>query len=196
MPSCLLEPLAASGRLLGAQRCVAGSCERLVERALEVADVVGLPDRRGVRFAELGDQVLAAHLGRVHADLGGEHVHRPLGRRRRLRPAGAAVRGDRRGVGDDAGRAALDVGDVVDRRRHRPGHERGEDRADLDEATAVLDGVQPVVGDLAVAVAADRDVLDLGPAVAERHHRLGAGLAPAQRAADRLESWPSRISSG
>ena len=117
---------------------------------------------------ELGDQVLAADLDGVHADLGREHVHRPLGRGRCLRPAGAAVGGDRRGVGDDAGRAALDVGDVVHRRRHRPGHERGQDRAHLGEPAAVLDDVQPVVRDLAVAVAADGDVLDLGAAVAER----------------------------
>ena len=42
------------------------------------------------------------------------------------------------------------------------------------------------MGDLAVAAAADGDVLDLGPAVAESDHRLAAGLGPADRPAERL----------
>ena len=104
----------------------------------------------------LGIRLLAAHFGRVHADLGGEHVHHPLDRRGRLRATGAAVGDDRRRVGDDAAwcgtrcsgcrRRADDIGRVMNGARIVPM---------LGEAAAVLDGMQPVVRDLAVAAAAD-----------------------------------------
>ena len=117
--------------LLGSQLVVAGGGEHSVEGPDVVADVVGLPDRRGVRIAERGDQVEPADLGRVASELGGEQVDRPLDRGRRLGAAGAAEGDDRRGVGDDRTGAALDVGDVVHARRHRAGHERPEHRPDL-----------------------------------------------------------------
>ena len=82
----------AAACLLGAEVGVAGGFERLVERAFVVADVVGLTDRGRVRFEELRDQVDAAHLGGIHADLGGEHVHRPLGRGGGLGSTGTSVR--------------------------------------------------------------------------------------------------------
>ncbi len=186
MPSCLSAPDSRRACLLGAQVGVAGGFEGLVERGLEVADVVHLADRRGVRFEELGDQVLAADLDRVLADLECEEVHRPFDRSGRLGPTGTAVGGGRRRVGDDRRGADLHVRDVVHTRRHRAGHERGEDRAHADERAGVLDRVQLVVGDLAVTGAADRDVLELGAAVAEAHHRLAAGFAPAHRAAELL----------
>jgi hypothetical protein len=68
----------AARGLLGAQLGVAGRGERLVERTLVVADVVGLADGGGVRLGELRDQVLAAHVGRVHADL--ERANRSIAR--------------------------------------------------------------------------------------------------------------------
>ena len=78
---------------------VAGRGQHPVERPLVVAEVVGGAGGGGEREPVLPDQVLAAHLGRVHADLGGEHVHHPLDRRRRLGAAGAPVGDGRRGVG-------------------------------------------------------------------------------------------------
>ena len=176
--------------LLGSQRRIVRSGEHLVERPFEVADVVGLADHGGVRLGELGDQVLPSQLDRIHAELGGEHVHQPLRCRGRLGSSGSAVRSDRCRVGDDARGSALDVGDVVDRRRHRSGHEWSQDGADLDPSSAVLDGMQAVVGDLAVPVATHRDVLDLAPAVAEGHHRLGSVLSPPQRTTDTLRQHP------
>ncbi len=145
-----------------------------------------MPDRRGVRFHELRDQVHAPHVDRVHADLSGEEVHRPFGCGSRLGPAGAAVGDGRRGVGDDTRGTALDVGDVVDRRDHRSGHRETEDATDVHEPARILEQVQLVVGDLALTGAADRHVLQLGATVTEVHHRLAAGLAPAHRASDRL----------
>ena len=62
--------------------------------------------------------------------------------------------------------------------------QRAEDRADLAEAARVLVQLEPQVRDLAVAGAADGDLLQLGAAVAEAGHRLAAGLLEPHRAAD------------
>ena len=174
----------AAAGLLGAQLGVASRSERLVERGLIVANVVGLADDGGVRFQELRDQVDAANLGGIHPQFEGEQVHRSLGGGGGLRTTCAAVGGGDRSVGDHAGGAHLDIGNVVYRAGHRPRHERREDGAHLDEVAGVLDGVQLIVGDLAGASAADGDVLHLCAAVAEHHHRFAACLAPAQRPTD------------
>ena len=131
--------------LLGSQLGVAGLLEGAVEARLVVAAVVGLPHRRGVRLVELGEQVLASHVDGVDAELGGEQVHRPLGRRRRLRTSGAAVGDDRRGVGGDRDAVRLDVGDVVHGGRHAAREQRAEHRADLAEAARVLVELEPEV---------------------------------------------------
>src|SRR4029077_17309434 len=88
----------SAGGLLGAEVAVPGRVERFVERGFVVADVVGLADRRGVRLEELRDRVHPAHLGGVHADLGGEDVYAALDRGGRLWASGAAVGHDRSGV--------------------------------------------------------------------------------------------------
>ena len=127
-------PAGPAGRLLGAQVGVAGGAESVVERRLVVADVVRLADGRRVRLLELGDQVAPAHVDGVHADLGREQVHGPLDGGRRLGSPRTAVGDDGRGVRDDGRRVALDLGDGVDAGRHRPRHERRQDRADLHQA--------------------------------------------------------------
>ena len=177
--------LAPSG-LVGPELGVAGRVERLVEGRLVVADVVRLADHGRVGLEELRDEVRAPHVGRVLADLGGEQVHRPLDRRRRFRAAGAPIGDDRRRVRDHRRRLAFDVGDRVDAGRHGAGHERCQDRAHLGVRTGVLEHVEAVGQDLAVAVAADRDVLHLGAPVPEGHHALAAGLLPAHRPPDLL----------
>ena len=178
--------------LLAAQRGVVRCGERLVERAVVVADVVGLADDRGVRLVELGDQVGPAHIDRVHPDLRRVQVHRPLDRRGRLRPPGAPVGHDRCGVGDDRGGVALDLRDGVHARRHGTGHHGGQDGAHLGERAAVLQHVQPVGEDLAVPGAADGDALHLGPAVTEGDHGFAAGLPPEHRAAELLGEAPEQ----
>ncbi len=108
----------APGGLLGAQTGVARRLQHRVERLLVLAGVVGRP-ALGDQRERLGlQQVAAAHLGRVHADLGGEEVHRALDRRGGLRAPGAAVGRDRRGVRDEHPRPRLDLLDVVDAGRH------------------------------------------------------------------------------
>jgi hypothetical protein len=176
----LVAGLAAAG-LLGAEIGIPGGVERLVERTFEVADVVDVPDRRGVRLHELGDQVHAAHLCRVLADLGGEEVHRPFGSGGGLGSTGAPVRDGGCGVGEHGRGTALDVGDVVDGGDHRPGHREGEDTTDVHEPACVLEQVQLVVRDLALTGSTDRDVLQLRTAVTQVHHRLAPRLAPANR---------------
>ena len=83
----------------------------------------------------------------------------------------------------------FDVRDRVHRTGHRAGHERGKDHAHVAERTAVLEGVQLIVRDLAVAGAADCDVLQLGATVAERQpcSRCGSRASTSGR--------PSRLGS-
>ena len=157
------EELAALARL-GLRRrhaVVADHRERLVERRLVVARVDvdlravdgGAEAGRVVVREGVGRQEVApADLGRVHAELVREEVHRPLDDVGRLGPAGAAVGVDERRVGVDAGDLAVDVRDLV-----RPGQdaavERGRDAgADRRQAAAEVGvGLDPQPGDLAVA---------------------------------------------
>ena len=143
-----------------------------------------------MRLHELCDQVHAANLGWIFADLEGEHVHRSLDRRCCLRATSAAVCGGRCGVRDDRRGAAFDVGDVVHARRHGSGEERREDRAHTNEGACVLNRTELVVGDFALSGAADRDVLQLTATVAEIHHRLAACFTPAHWSAEQLGDGP------
>ena len=128
-----LDPVAgvAAPLLLGAQLVVAEHGHRLLGGGLVVAGVVLQAGHRGERELLVLDPVLLADLHRVDADLGGQLVHQPLDRVRRLRPAGAAVGvgpglvGEHRLAGEPVGRELVD----------RVEHERAEHRhAATDEA--------------------------------------------------------------
>lgn len=84
MPSCTGSPASPAG-LLGAELLVAGGLEGHVEASLVVAHVVDRAGGGGVGEVVGGDQVATTHLGRVHADLGGEEVHGALDGRGCLR---------------------------------------------------------------------------------------------------------------
>ena len=112
-----------------------------------------------------------------------EHVDRALDQRRRLRAAGAAVGADRRRVGDDRVEVEVDLRDVVDAAGHQPGEHRHQRRVGGIGA-AVGDHAHLQAGDLAVARAADLDVLDLRAAVLHLEHRLRARLDVAHGAAE------------
>ncbi len=97
--------------LPGRHVLVADGRQRLVHRRLVIARVDedllavdGGPEPGRVVIGELvgRDEVPAPDLGRVHPDLGGEQVHRPLDDVGRLRPAGAAIGVDEGRVGVDA----------------------------------------------------------------------------------------------
>ena len=186
MPSCFGPPEARRDACSGAKRRVVGCCEHPVERALVVADVVGRAGDRGVRPRLVRDEVLAPHVDRIHPDLGRVHVEDALHRCGRLGTARTAVRDDRRGVREDGLRRALELGHGVHGRAHHLRHEEREDRADLGVAAGVLEDLEPIRLDLAVAGAADRHLLELPAAVAEHLHALGAALEPAHRPAHML----------
>ena len=126
-PDAQLHPVASvtTFALLQAQLFIASGVQRQVQRAFVVARVVGAEGRRRVRKLT-PDQVAAAQLGGIDAQLSRKHVHRALDHRDRLWPAGSAIRGHHRGVGEDALRAELDLRDLVDARgQHRRQHELG-----------------------------------------------------------------------
>ena len=163
----------AARRLVGAQLVVAGVGQALLQRREVLAGVVVGARDRLVR--ELGDEVAAADLGRVHADLGGEHVDRALDQRGRLRAPGAAVGADRRRVGHDRVEVEVDLRDLVDAAGHQAGQHRHQ-RGVGGIGAAVGDHAHLQAGDLAVARAADLDVLHLRAAVLHLEHRLRARL--------------------
>ena len=182
-PDPELDDVAAVAALLlvGAQLVVAGVAQALLERAQVVARVVVGAGDGLVR--EVGDVVAPADLGRVHAELVREQVHRPLDQCGRLRPAGAAVGADRRRVRHDRVPVEVDLRDVVDAARHQAGehrHQAGVGRV----GAAVLDHAHLQPGDLAVAGAADLDLLHLGAAVLHLQHRLRARLDVAHGTAE------------
>ena len=179
MPSWTSSPSARRLACSAPQVLVTRRGQRLVQRGHVVAAVVHGAERGGVRLGEGGQQVLAAHLGRVHADLGGEQVHGPLHRRGGLRAARAAVGADRRGVGHHRRRHRLGAREGVGPGRHQDGQE-GQERAEPRVGPGVLQDLDPVGAHRPVPAAADGDLLDLRPAVGHADQVLVAGLGPAR----------------
>ena len=146
-----LHALLGALRLAGGEARVVGKLQRLAHGGVVVAGIVGHDDGRLVR--ERGDEVLAAELGRVAAGLACRHLHQALDHEGGLRPAGAAVGVDRRGVGVDAVHLAVDRGDIVLARQQRRveigRHRRGEGG---EIAAEVGLGLGPERQDLAVGV--------------------------------------------
>ena len=95
MPSSLRLAGLDAAPLLGARRVDVGDPQRLLERELVVADVVGLAGQGLVGERVLGDQVAAPDLLGQDAELLGGQVDDPLDRGGRLGPAGAAEGADR-----------------------------------------------------------------------------------------------------
>ena len=175
----------APRRLLGAQRVVAGLLERDVERLRVLAAVVDRtqPGDRRERERLGRDEVLAPDLDRIDAELVGRDVEGALDEVDRLGPAGAAVRGDRRGVRDRGLPVELDLRDDVHVLRHHLREERQE-RADRRVRTRVGQRAHAQTGDLAVALQAHLDVVHVPAAVPHRDHVLGARLGPLHRPAE------------
>ena len=110
-------------------------------------------------------------------------VDEALEERGRLRPAGAAVGAHRRGVGDGHGDVELDGREAVRAVGHPLGARR-EERADRRIGAGVADQPHPQPGERAVGCRAELGVLDLAPAVGERHEVVAAGGMPRHRPAD------------
>ncbi len=143
---------------------------------------VSSPD--GLSYGKLSgaQEVAAAELGGVHAQLVGEQVHRALDDVGRLGPAGTAVGVDERGVGVDAGDLAVDVGDLV-----RPGKDPaveggGDARPDGRQAAAeVGERLDPQALDLARLGRRDLDIGDVIATVDRAVVALAARLDPFDR---------------
>ena len=112
-------------------------------------------------------------------ELGGHDVDQPLQVVGGLRPAGPAIRRDRRRVGEDARGLQIDVGELVDADAHgqREVGDEGEDRIGAD----VRRHLHAQRGDGAVVLHRGLEVGDLGPPVRGGHHVLDARLDPLER---------------
>ena len=108
-----------------------------------------------------------------------DHVDQALEVIGGFRPAGAAIRGDARRVGEDAGGLEIDVGDLVDADAHHQG-EVGDEREDRIGADV---GGDPHAErrDGAVVLDGGLEVGDLGAPVRRRHHVLDPRLGPPER---------------
>ena len=126
------------------------------------------------------DQVASPQLGRVDGQLHGQHVHRALHHRGRLRPPGAAVGGQRCRIGDDAMSLVGDRWDRVDASRHLP-REEGQQRRDSRVGSDVGKNPGPEADQVAVASGPQLHLLHLAAPVRHPDQVLGTGLDPLHR---------------
>src|SRR5262249_49450294 len=141
--------------LLSAQRRVVSGLQRLLARRTIIAAVVDRPlPQRGaadlVRHLARFDEVAAADVGRIEAELARHAIDQPLAHERALVAPGPAIRPGRRLVGHHTRGLALVVLDAIG-----PGQER--DRP-LGDDHAVRAGGGAGVGEEAVAQRDDRAV--------------------------------------
>ena len=136
-------------RLSPARGLPAARLARLLQDGSKIAGVVGLPERCAVGHGAFGNEIPAAQLGGVEAEVVRRPVDQALQQVDVLRPAGAAVGIGRRGVGvggadphverrcpvradqragatggrderPEVGRIGAEVGDAVDGKREKP----------------------------------------------------------------------------
>ena len=179
----LLAGLDPTG-LLGAQRVHVGQPQRLIQRRLVVADVVGRPGQGLVGERVLRDQVAPPDLLRSEPELDRPQVHQPLEHRRRFRPAGAPEGTVRRRVGHRRDGGVLHLRDLVRALGHDVARSDDQGAAEAGVGAAVADVAGPEPGDPAVPGESQLGELHRGPAV-HREHRLAARLGPRHRAPQR-----------
>src|SRR5581483_3622203 len=114
-PDAEPAPLAAGLGLrpAGGKAGGVGPRQRIGDDRGELAAVEDGAERACIRKLRRGDQVAAAKLDRVDADLARGSVDQPLDAVIRLGPPGAAIGAGRHGVGEDAADAQPDLRDVV-----------------------------------------------------------------------------------
>jgi hypothetical protein len=150
--------------------------EREVERFRVIAGVVG--EAGGGRVRERSaDQVAAPQLGRIHRELRGQHVHRPLDHRDRLGTAGATIRGHHRGVRVSASPMPTNPRNGVDARSQQGGEDELR-RSQARVRTGIGDDLSLEADKLAVEGGAERNVLHVAAPVGHRDHVLGAVFKP------------------
>ena len=117
------------------------------------------------------DKVAPTNLGRVDAKLVGGHVEDPLDQLGGLWAAGAAVRSDGGGVGDNRRPLEAHLGDVVDAHHHHLGEHR-QHRSDGGIRTTRSHDARVEADDLAVRGQSQLGVHREIPPMDECHHVL------------------------
>ena len=174
-------PRGPTALLLGATLLVAAQLERLVERPLVVAAVVGQPGHCGVRELRGLDHVAAPDLDGVEADLRRQGVHRSLDRVRRFRTSRASVRVGGRHRREHRSTAERVIRHVVDTGVEKRPEQRDAGSDQLEIRTHVGDEIDADRRDLALGVGGEIDLLDLPAPLDRRLRALGALLDPANR---------------
>ena len=175
----------AAGRLLAAQVVVADHLERAVHRRRVVARVVRERDLGLVREGVRRHEVSLANFDRPQTSRVAGEVHQPLDDEGRLRPSGAAVGVDRRGMGEDAGDMAVDRRDVVlagQQSAVEIGRHGGREGREVGAHGGL--GVDPQADDAAVAVERHCAVGRVVAAVGVGEVRLRARRGPLHRAVE------------
>ncbi len=185
MPSPRSLPLAADLGLAPGHTLVVGKLERLVERAAEVPRVVRHQDRSLMR--ERLHEVDMSELGRVTAGLSGGDLDDALDEESGLRPAGATIGVDRRGVGVDRVDLAVDVRNVVlPRQERRIGVGRDERREGRHVRAQICDCAGPQSRHLALGVERELGVGDMIAAMRIGQKRFRALRGPLDGTVDLL----------
>ena len=149
--------------------------------------------RRLVREGVLRDEVAPAELDAVDAGLARRLVDQALDQVGDVRPAGAAIGGDRRGVGQREAVAAVERRDAIDVDRVRRRVERVDERPGLREVRAgVADPVEAQAEEAAVAVERELAGELRGAAVMVADDGLEARADPLHRPAERLRRMHQR----
>ena len=133
------------------------------------------------------DEVHAAEFGRIAPSFARGDLDQPLDQEGRLRPAGAAIGVDRRGVGVDRVDFGVDGGDVVlarQQRRIEVGRDRRREGRQV--GAEIGDRVGAQARDLAAGVERELGVGDVIAAVRVGEERFGALRRPLDRTVDLL----------
>ena len=169
-------------RLLGAKLLVTHHLQRLVQRALVVAAVIGQPGgHRQREIVGLGE-VLAAHLHRVHVQLTRDQVQGPLDHQRGLGPAGAAVGVGGDLVGEAAGGTEFHGRNLVAPADHQARQRRQSGGEELQVGARIQQGVVGDAQDGAVLLYRGFHRPHLSASVDRRLDVLAPSLDPLHRA--------------
>ena len=136
-----------------------------LQRRGVVAAVVAEAGGGGEGNSSGRDEVLEAQLGRIHLQLGGEHVHHALDAVRGFGTAGAAIGVGGDAVGEDADDVGGDVAEFVEARHHQHGERRDGGGEELVVGAEVLNQLQAQAEHRAVSLGGDLVVIHVAAAV-------------------------------
>ncbi len=152
-------------RLARGEALPLGEIERLLDDAAELAAVIDLPHRVGIGHLLRRDEIAAADLGGIEAELARCGVEQPLDEIDRLGPPGAAIGRGRRGMRQHRVQVEIDRLDVVDAGRDPgPDHELDDDPDRARIGAHVAERVDAIGQHLAVGIERELGMaLDIAP---------------------------------